>query len=186
MGKIILSMSVSLDGYMEGPDRDIDWHTVDEELHTHFNEEMGAVGAFLEGRVTYQLMEEYWPTADEDPGADRVTRDFARIWREKPKYVYSRTLQEAGPNATIIRDVDPDDVAALREQYPDGLAVGGADLAAVFGRYGLIDEYRVYVHPVLLGRGKPLFPEGEGRVRLRLTGTRAFGNGVVMLRYERE
>ncbi|MGI5483449.1 dihydrofolate reductase family protein [Streptomyces lavendofoliae] len=185
MGNIVLYMSVSLDGYMEGPGRDIGWHVVDDELHRHFNEELAAVGAFVEGRVTYELMEGYWPTADADPSVTGPTAEFARIWREKPKYVFSGTLRKAGGNTTVLRDVDPQDVAALKERYPGGLALGGAGLAATFMRYDLIDEYRVYVHPVVIGRGKPLFPESDTRTRLRLAESRAFGNGVVLLRYER-
>ncbi|QGV81269.1 dihydrofolate reductase family protein [Streptomyces ficellus] len=185
MGKIIMSMSVSVDGFMEGPNREIDWHTVDEELHRHFNEELGALGAFVHGRVTYELMADFWPTADADPDASPTVAEFARIWRDKPKYVYSGTLQEAGWNTTVLRRVDPEGVAALKERHPDGLVVGGADLAAAFRRYDLIDEYRVYVHPVLLGRGRRMFHEEDTWTTLRPAGTRTFGNGVVLLRYER-
>lgn len=186
MGKIVLSMSVSLDGYMEGPHREIDWHLVDDELHQHFNDLCATTGAFLEGRVTHELMEEYWPTADSDPAAPATVREFARIWREKPKYVFSSTLQEAGWNTTVVRDVDPEEVRAIARQYAGDLLVGGADLAAAFRKHDLIDAYRVYVHPVLIGRGKPLFPDWDTRTALRLVETRRFGNGVVLLGYERE
>ncbi|MGA4861087.1 dihydrofolate reductase family protein [Streptomyces lavendulocolor] len=186
MGKIVLSMSMSLDGCMEGPDRDIGWHRVDDELHRYFNERCAGMGAFLEGRVTYELMEGFWPTADSGPAAPAPMREFARIWREKPKYVFSRTLRQAGPNATVLGEVDPEEVRALARRYPGDLAVGGADLAESFRRHDLIDAYDVYVHPVLIGRGKPLFPARDTGTALRLTGTRAFGNGVVLLAYERE
>ncbi|OKK08564.1 deaminase [Streptomyces sp. CB03234] len=186
MGKIVLFMSVSLDGFMEGPHRELDWHRVDDELHSHFNEQLAGMGAFVEGRVTYELMEGFWSTADSDPAITGPMREFAGIWREKPKYVFSSTLQEAGGNATVIRDVDPEDIAALKTHHPGGLALGGADLAAAFRRHDLIDEYRVYVHPVLIGRGKPLFQDADTETGLRLVETRAFGNGVVLLRYERE
>lgn len=185
MGRVVLFMSVSVDGFMEGPDRDIGWHLVDDELHSHFNEELTGMGAFISGRVTHELMAGFWPTADSDPALTGPMREFARIWREKPKYVFSSTLQEAGWNTTIVRDVDPEDIAALKKQYPGGLALGGADLAAAFRRHDLVDEYRLYVHPVLIGRGKPLFRDSDTTAALRLAGTRAFGNGVVLLRYER-
>ncbi|MFG3509079.1 dihydrofolate reductase family protein [Streptomyces sp. NPDC047821] len=185
MGNIILFAGVSLDGFIEGPDRDISWHVVDEELHLHFNEQLAAMGAFISGRVTHELMAGYWPTADSDPAVTGAMREFAGIWRDKPKYVFSSTLQEVGWNTTVVRDVDPEDVAALKEQYPGGLSLSGADLAAAFRRHDLIDEYRVYVHPVLIGRGKPLFQDTDARASLRLAETRAFGNGVVLLRYDR-
>ncbi|MFD3694848.1 dihydrofolate reductase family protein [Streptomyces sp. NPDC058646] len=185
MRKIILWMSVSLDGFFEGPERQIDWHLVDDELHRHFNDQARTIGAFLEGRVSYELMEGYWPTADQDPAASATEAEFARIWRDTPKYVYSRTLQTVGPNAQIVRDVVPDEVAALKAAPGGDLVVGGADLAASFLRHDLVDAYRIYVHPVLIGRGRTLFPPSAARTPLRLDGTRTFGNGVVELRYER-
>jgi dihydrofolate reductase len=185
MRKIILFMSVSLDGFIEGPDRQIDWHMVDDELHSHFNEQLAAMGAFLDGRVTYELMAGFWPTADADPASTGPMAEFAGIWRDMPKIVYSRTLEQAGWNTTIVRDVVAEEVLALKAQPGGDLALGGADLAAAFMRLGLIDEYRIYVHPVLIGQGKPLFPASDATVSLRLAGTRAFGNGVVLLRYQR-
>ncbi|MEL5958201.1 dihydrofolate reductase family protein [Streptomyces sp. CLV115] len=185
MRKIVLMSSVSLDGFMEGPDREIDWHLVDDELHRHFNELLGTMGGFLEGRVTYRLMEDFWPTADSDPSATETVVEFAGIWRDMPKIVFSRTLEHAGPNTTIKREVDAEEIRALKAQPGGDLCLGGADLAAAFMRLDLVDEYRVYVHPVLIGRGKPLFPASEHRTALRLRETREFGNGVVLLRYGR-
>jgi dihydrofolate reductase len=185
MRKIIYMMSVSVDGFMEGPDREIDWHQVDDELARHFNEWLGQAGAFLDGRVTYELMAAYWPTADADPASTGPGAEFARIWRDMPKIVYSRTLERAGWNTTVVRDVVPEEVMQLKAQPGGDLVVGGADLAATFMRLGLIDEYRVYVHPVLIGRGKPMFQPSDVRTGLRLAGTRVFGNGVVLLRYQR-
>jgi dihydrofolate reductase len=183
--KIVVSMSVSLDGYMEGPDRDIGWHLVDEELHDHFNEWLAGMGAFLEGRVTYELMAGFWPTADADPASTRPMVEFARIWRDMPKIVYSRTLEHADWNTTIVRDVVVDEVLALKAEPGGDLVLGGADLAATFRKHDLIDEYRIYVHPVLIGAGKPLFAPSDARTDLRLVDTRVFGNGVVLLHYER-
>ncbi|MDN3295090.1 dihydrofolate reductase family protein [Streptomyces ficellus] len=190
MRKIVLFMSVSLDGFIEGPDREIDWHMVDDELHGHFNEQLAAMGAFLNGRVTYELMAGFWPTADADPASTGPMAEFAHIWREKPKFVFSRTLERADWNTTVVRDVIAEDIMALKAErrggLPEGdLALGGAELAAAFMRQDLIDEYRVYVHPVVIGRGKPLFTASDTRTTLRLAGTRAFGNGVVLLHYRR-
>jgi len=186
MRKVILTMSVSLDGFIEGPNREIDWHMVDDELHSHFNEWLAAMGAFLSGRVTYELMAEFWPTADSDPSSTGPMVEFARIWRDMPKIVYSTTLEHADWNTTVVRDVVPEEVMALKAQPGGDLALGGADLAAAFMRHDLIDEYRIYVHPIVIGGGKPLFPPSSGfEVVLRLVETRTFGNGVVLLRYER-
>lgn len=114
MRKIILMMSVSLDGFIEGPDRELDWHMVDDELHGHFNEQLSAMGAFLSGRVTYELMAEFWPTADTDPSSTGPMVEFARIWRDKPKIVFSRTLKRADWNTTVVRDVVVDEVMELK------------------------------------------------------------------------
>ena len=185
MRKIVLQSSVSLDGYIEGPNRELDWHLVDGELHKHFNQQLAAMGAFLMGRTMYELMAQFWPTADQDPSAPDFVAEFAGIWREMPKLVYSKTLEHADWNSTIVREVVPGDVEQLKAQPGGDLSIGGADLAAAFMRYGLIDEYRIYVHPVVIGGGKPLFPQGTDTTALRLAETRAFGNGVVLLRYQR-
>ncbi|MDX3633803.1 dihydrofolate reductase family protein [Streptomyces europaeiscabiei] len=187
MRKIVLMMSVSLDGYMEGPNREIDSHLFDDELFTHFNDVLRDMGAFLGGRVTYELMADYWPTADRDPAAPSYVADFAAIWRTMPKLVFSRTLQRAEGHTTIVRDVVVEDIEALKAQDGGDLVVGGAELAAEFMRHDLVDEYRIYVHPVLLGAGKRLFPAADTATPtgLRLIETRTFGNGVVLLRHER-
>jgi dihydrofolate reductase len=178
-------MSVSLDGFFEGPGRELDWQLVDEELHGHFNDWLRGAGAFLDGRVTYELMAGFWPTADADQAASPRMAEFAGIWREMPKIVFSRTLDRADWNATVVSDVVPEDIRALAARPGGDLVVGGANLAATFMRHDLIDEYRIYVHPVLLGRGRPLFRPADLRFSLRLAESRAFGSGVVLLRYQR-
>lgn len=183
MRKIVFMMSVSLDGYFEGPDRELDWQLVDEELHGHFNDWLRAAGQFLEGRVTHELMAGYWPTADAQPDASPRVAEFAGIWRDMPKIVFSRTLDRAEWNTEIRREVDPAEVLAMKARPGGDLALGGADLAATFMRLGLIDEYRIYVHPVLLGRGKRLFAGSDVRANLRVAETRTFTSGVVLLRY---
>ncbi|MEU8298401.1 dihydrofolate reductase family protein [Micromonospora sp. NPDC048909] len=185
MRKIIVQMSVSLDGYFEGPGGDISWHQVDDELHEHFNAELRTMGAFLNGRTTYELMAAFWPTADQEPSSPAPVKEFAAIWRDMPKIVYSRTLDRAEWNATIVREVDPDEVHRLKAQPGGDLALSGAELLAAFARHDLVDEYRTYVHPVLLGRGRPLFPIRDERTQLRLAESRVFDNGVVLLRHER-
>ena len=185
MRKIILMMSVSLDGFIEGPDRELDWHMVDDELHRHFNEQLSAMGAFLSGRVTYELMAGFWPTADTDPSSTGPMVEFARIWRDMPKIVFSRTLERADWNTTVVRDLVVEEVLELKAQPGGDLVLGGADLAAAFMRHDLIDEYRLYVHPIVIGQGKPLFQASDAKINLQLAETRTFGNGVVLLRYQR-
>jgi dihydrofolate reductase len=130
-------------------------------------------------------MAERWPAADADPAASKYTAEFARIWRDMPKIVYSRTLREAGWNATIVPEVVPAEIMELKATPGGDMVLGGADLAETFRRHDLIDEYRIYVHPVLIGQGRPLFQPAEAKRALRLTETRRFGSGVVMLRYMR-
>lgn len=177
-------MSLSLDGFMEGPNREIDWHMVDEEIHADVNEYLRGVGAFLEGRVTQELMAGYWPTADADPASPAPVREFAGIWRDKPKYVFSRTCDRVDWSTAVFHDVVPDQIRELQAQFDGDLTVGGADLAATFMELDLIDEYRLYIDPVVIGAGKRLFPPGRKQA-LSLRETRAFGNGVVLLWYER-
>jgi dihydrofolate reductase len=140
----------------------------------------------LDGRVTYELMAGFWPIADADPAASVLTAEFALIWRDMPKLVYSRTLDHADWNATVVRDVVPAEIARLKEQTGGALILGGADLATTFRQLDLIDEYRFYVQPVLLGRGRLLFQETVATQRLRLVETVTFDGGVVLLRYVRD
>jgi dihydrofolate reductase len=185
MRNVVLFSSVSLDGYIEGPERQIDWHLVDEELHGYFNQQLATMGGFLSGRVTYELMAGFWPSADADPSSTERVAEFAGIWRDMPKVVFSRTLERADWNTTIVREVVPAEIKELKAQPGGDLALSGADLAAAFLHHDLVDEFQIYVHPVLIGRGKPLFPTMDAMVSLRLAGTRTFGNGVVLLHYQR-
>lgn len=183
MRQIVVHMSVSLDGFFEGPDHDISWNHVDDELHAHMNEHLATMGAFIEGRVTYELMEAYWPTADQDPDSPAVMKEFAGIWRTVPKVVFSRTLQQVGPNATLLSEVDPDEIRALKQQPGGDMTLGGVDLVETFRRLDLVDEYRLYVNPVVIGRGRRLFESTDSPTDLQLVETRRFGSGVVLLHY---
>ena len=126
MRKVILTMSVSLDGFIEGPNREIDWHMVDDELHSHFNEWLAAMGAFLSGRVTYELMAEFWPTADADPSSTGPMVEFARIWRDMPKIVYSKTLQRADWNTSgsMFSQSSSDGASSCSRHQPPGSISG--------------------------------------------------------------
>ena len=179
MGTVVAHISISIDGFFEGPDRDISWHRIDDEVHTHANEVLATAGAFAEGRVTYLMMEEFWPTADQDPACPEPMREFARIWRDMPKLVFSRTLETVSDGDRLVREVVPEEIRAAAAG--GDLVVGGAELVEAFQQAGLIDEWRIYVHPVAIGRGRRFFP--DRLIDLRLEDTRTFGNGVVLLRY---
>jgi dihydrofolate reductase len=185
MRKILVSTSVSLDGYFEGPGHDLSWHRVDEELHAYFNDSLGEMSTFLDGRVTHELMASVWPTIGEDPDAHPLMVEFGRIWCEKPKILFSRTLDDPRWNTTVRREVDPEEMRALTAQPGGDMVVGGADLVDTFRRLDLIDEYRIFVHPVVVGAGTPFFKQADVLTALELLETRTFGNGVVLLRYGR-
>lgn len=183
MGKLIYSMNVSLDGFVETPDHGLDWAAVDEELHTWFNEQSRAVDAFLYGRRLYELMAAYWPTAGSDPSATPVELEFASIWTAKPKVVFSTTLASVGWNSRIVTGDVGDELAKLRLEFNGDLDVGGPTLASAFIERGLVDEYRLVVHPVVLGAGTRFFPGLDRLIGLRLVDTRTFESGAVYLGY---
>jgi dihydrofolate reductase len=185
MRKVVYMMLVSLDGFIEAPNRDLNWSMPDEELHTFANDQAREASVFLYGRRLYENMAAFWPAADADPAAPAYVADFARIWRDKPKVVFSRTLEQVEWNARLVRGDIAAEVRRLKEQPGLDMGVGGAALAATFMQLGLIDEYRLLVHPVILGGGTPFFPPLDGRIGLQLVETRTFGSGVVYLRYRR-
>ena len=183
MARLVYGMMVSLDGYVEAPGHDIGWSAPDEQLHTFANDEAREAGAFLYGRRLYELMSQFWPTADTDPSTPEHIAGYARIWRDKPKVVFSTTLTEVGWNARLVRGNVAEEVAALKAQPGGDLQVGGPTLAASLIRLGLVDEYRPLVHPVVLGAGTRYLPELAERIPMRLLETRTFDSGVVYLRY---
>jgi dihydrofolate reductase len=184
MRKLIYSMGVSLDGFIAGPGGEIDWSAPDEELHRFHNDQTREIGAHVLGRRLYEVMV-YWETADEKPSLSDYELEFARIWKAQPKVVFSKTLEKVVGNARLIRDNAAEEVARLKEQPGKDLSVGGAALASTFTRLGLIDEYRLFVSPVVLGGGTPYFPPLEERVNLELVETHTFGSRVVYARYRR-
>ena len=185
MRKVIYSMNVSLDGFVEGSNRELDWSIPDEELHRFWNDQVREMSAFLYGRRLYELMANFWPTADQDPSAPDYIVEFARLWRDMPKVVFSTTLEKVKWNSRLVRDDIADEVARLKAQPGKDMDVGGPTLATTFMRLGLIDEYRLVVHPIVLGAGTPFFPPLDERVGLRLVETHTFGSGFVYLRYQR-
>jgi dihydrofolate reductase len=184
-GKVIYSMSVSLDGFVETPGRSLDWVIVDEELHRFFNQQANETKTSLYGRRLYQLMAAYWPTADSDPSTPDYMVEFSRIWKDKPKVVFSRTLDNVEWNSRLARGTIPEEIARLREQPDNNMELGGPNLAATFMQLDLIDEYRLFVQPVVLGAGTPFFPALDHKIDLRFVESKTFGSGVVYLRFER-
>jgi dihydrofolate reductase len=182
MASLVYSMSVSLDGFVETRGHSLEWVIVDEELHRHFNDEARGQAAFLYGRGLYEAMAPYWPTADEDAALPDYVREFAGIWRETPKVVFSSSLDHVGWNSRLVRGAAGPEIARLKSEIPGELSVGGAHLAWSAIRLGLVDEFRLLVHPVVLGDGTPFFPD-DVRLDLRLEESRALGSGAVLLRY---
>ena len=184
MRKVIYSMTMSLDGFIAGPGGEIDWSAPDEELHQFHNDRCRELGAHFLGRRIYEVMT-YWETADQDPSASEIEIDFARIWQSLPKIVFSETLEKVEGNTRLATRGIAEEVAELKSQPGKDLAVGGAGLASSFIKLGLIDEYQVFISPVVLGAGTPFFPPLEERIELELIETRTFGSRVVYARYGR-
>ncbi len=183
MGKLIYSLNVSLDGFAATRDRGLEWAAVDDEIHSWFNDQTRAVEASLYGRRMYELMADYWPTVEDDPSATNTEREFSRIWKPMPKIVFSTSLEHVEHNARLVRG----DVGAilqdLRQEFDGDLDVGGPDLASQFVRRGLVDEYQLVVHPVVLGAGLPFWPELDAPLSLRLVDRQAFSSGAELRVY---
>ena len=180
MRNVIFSMGVSLDGFVAGPGGAIDWSAPDEELHRFHNEQTLELGAHLIGRRLYETM---LPWETMDPSTGDVIGEFARIWQALPKIVFSTTMSEVEGNARLATSSIEEELARLGDAE---VAVGGAGLAAELTRRGLIDEYRLFVNPVVVGGGTPFFPALDHRIGLELLEARTFGSRVVYLRYQRE
>jgi dihydrofolate reductase len=184
MRKLIYSMTVSLDGFIADRAGEIDWSMPDEELHRFHNERVREVGVQLCGRRLYETML-YWETVEQNPSATEIELEFARIWKGVERIVFSTTLASVEGNARLASGDVAEEVEKLRHQPGKDLAVGGAGLAASCMKLGLIDEYQLFVSPVVLGAGTPYFPPLEQRIKLELLDTRTFGSRVSYLRYRR-
>jgi dihydrofolate reductase len=181
MADLIYAALASLDGYIEDEDGKFDWAKPDEDVHTFVNELERGVGTYLYGRRLYETLA-VWETVplDEQPG---YIRDYAELWRDSDKIVYSRTLDAPSTSRTRIeRDFDADAVRRLKDEAERDLAVGGAELAAEAFRAGLVDELHLLLAPVLVGGGKRALPD-DVRLPLELVGERRFDSGFVHLHY---
>ncbi|SEE36553.1 Dihydrofolate reductase [Streptomyces sp. 2231.1] len=183
MRRVTYSMSVSLDGYIVGPDGSFEWTVPDEEIFRSWIDRVRDVGVHLLGRRLYETML-YWETADQDPSLDDSKLEWAALWKQLPKVVFSTTLSEVEGHARLASGGLTQEIERLRAEPGEGdIAIGGAALAAEAAALDLIDEYRTLVYPVLLGGGIPFFPRHERRVDLELVETRTFSSRVVYLRH---
>jgi dihydrofolate reductase len=166
---------ISLDGYFADPDGQLDWFTVSDELEDYLREVHQEVGGYLYGRRTYQGMEAFWRSTD---------HWIADFLRSVPKFVASRSLEQVDwENSHLVRDL-PGEVEKLKQEPGKAIFVAGsANLVTTLTRYGLVDEYRVWINPILLGAGTPLFQGGTDRLPLRLVDTRQLDSGLLILRY---
>lgn len=183
MRKVIYSMPVSLDGFIEGPNGEFDWAEPDLELHQHFNDQEREFGAHLYGRRLYEVMD-YWRTADSNPASTAVEIEYARLWQQVPSIVFSTTLKQVEGNASLVKGDIAEEVSKLKAQPGKDMALGGAGIGATFIKLGLVDEYWFYVNPVIVGSGKRMLPSLDHKINLRLVETQTFGSGVVLLRYQ--
>lgn len=177
--KLVVAINVSIDGYAD--------HTVaiaDGELHEFFSILLDETGIELFGRVTYQMMESYWPHAHENPAASKSDLDFADKFNAIPKIVFSGTLGKAEwNNTTLVKSSALEYVARLKETEGKNLFIGGIKLAGSFMRHGLVDEYWLLIHPVVVGKGRRFFENVNEKSKLRLVESRVLKSGVVALHY---
>jgi dihydrofolate reductase len=187
MGHFVYSMNVSLDLRIEqvpGDNGAGEWLRIDEEFHREANAQAQALALMVQGRVVYEVMEEYWPRARADVSLPDYMREYGEIWTAKPKVLVSRTRLSADHNTRIIGGDDAiEQLAALRAQTDGTISVGGAALATQLLRAGLLDELLLCTHPAILGFGRPLFDDYDVPIELDPLEQRSFGSGVTMRRY---
>jgi dihydrofolate reductase len=182
MGRLIVSMNLSLDGCIEAQGQDDgSWLRIDEEVHRAFNELAAGADAFLYGRKVYEVMIPYWPDAAEDAAKPAYEREYGQLWVKKPKLIISTSLNETRWNTRVLSAGALEEVARLKRESKDYvLCYGGAQLVSTLQERGLVDEYALFIHPSALGAGVPFF---RGRVALELLDVRRFGQGALGLRY---
>ena len=185
MRKLVLFMHVSLDGFAATPNHELNFLTYDQEMQQYADEVVKTVGSPVYGRTTYQLMEGYWPTVLKKPDADKRALEHARWVENIPKVVFSRTLTEASWNNTrLIKDNVVEEVNKLKQEPGNDLVIfGSPGLATSLMELGLIDEYRLTVNPIILGRGISMFTHNTTKSTLKLLDSKTLKSGVVMLHY---
>ena len=182
-------MTLSLDGYFEGPNHDISWHKVDDEFNRFIIDSwLSELDLFIWGRRTYQLMEEFWPNAETDPKTSTENVQVARMMNNTRKIVVSKTLEKAEShgnwkNVELVHEFDPESIRKLKAQGGKGIWVGGSELATSFASEGLIDEFRFMINPVIIGKGTSLLAGIGEKLELELIKSKQFKSGNVMLYY---
>jgi len=180
MRKLIAAMNMTLDGFCN--------HTAmiaDEEIHQHYNELLSNADTLIYGRITYQLMESYWPSVVENPTGIKATDEFAVLIDNISKIVFSRTLENVDwKNTKVKKEVIKEEVLELKQQSGKNILVGSPGLIVALAQLDLIDEYQLGVQPIVLGSGLPLFKNVKDRIDLKLLKTKTFGCGAITLYYE--
>lgn len=188
MRKIITTMWVTLDGFIAGPNGEMDWigEIYDEAMGTYENNLVSEADTLLLGRVTYQSFAGSWPHVPDNPNASEGEKEYARKLNAMRKLVFSRTLESVEwNNSLLLKEVVPEEIEQLKhEPGRDMLIYGSASIIQTLTNHGLIDEYQFLVHPVILGSGKPLFQDIQHQVKLKLVNTRTHPSGVVVLSYQ--
>jgi dihydrofolate reductase len=184
MRKLTYGMNLSLDGYIAAPGDDLGWSLPSDELFQWWSDRVGATGLALYGRRLWEAMSSHWPTADQQPGVTPAHVEFAHRWRAMPKVVFSSTLSSVESNARLVTGDAVTEITRLKGGDGGPMDIAGATLAAAAMRAGLIDEYAVVTHPVLVGGGKSFFTALDRWVHLELVETRAFPDGVILTRYQ--
>ena len=184
MRKLTFGMNMSLDGYIAAPGDDLGWSAPSDELFQWWSDRVGATSLALYGRRLWEGMSSHWPTADQQPDATPAQIEFAHRWRDMPKVLFSSTITAVDWNTRLVTGDAVTEMARLKAGDGGGMDVGGATLAAAAMRAGLIDEYVLVTHPVLLGAGAPFFTGLAKWVQLTLVETRTCPGGVLLTRYE--
>ena len=184
MGRVVYGMNLSVDGYVAAPGDDLSWSEPSDELFQWWLEEELAIDRFLYGRKLWEIMSGYWPTGDQQPGATPAQIAFAKNWRETPKVVFSSTIDKVDGNARLFTGDAVAEIARLKAEEGGRLRVGGAALGRSAMRAGLVDEYEIITHPVVVGGGNPFFSTLDDWVKLSLVETRTLPDGVLLTRYE--
>ena len=184
MRNLTFAMNVSLDGYIAAAGDDLGWSAPSDELFQWWSDRVGATGLALYGRKLWETMSSHWPTADQEPGATPAQIEFAHRWRDMPKVVFSSTVSAVDWNTRLATGDAVTEITRLKADDEGSMDIGGATLAAAAMRAGLIDEYLMVTHPVLVGGGTPFFTALDTWVDLDLVETRTFPGGVVLTRYK--
>jgi dihydrofolate reductase len=185
MRKLIFSMNTTLDGFIAGPNGELDWGIADEEVHDYYTAQLESTDYILLGRGVFEALEGYWPTAEENSSLTKSDIAFARAINSVHKIVFSRTLDYNGWNTRVVKDNIAEEVSKLKQESGKDLYLTcGPDLLSTFIKYGLIDEYKLLVFPVAIGRGNALFGAIDDLVRLKLLSTKVFDVGAVLHHYQ--